>query len=35
MDRLTPDVRIGGVKRLFEPITGHGASEGKDGISSG
>jgi hypothetical protein len=33
VDRLTTDVRVGGVKRLFEPIAGHGTSEGKNGIS--
>jgi len=35
MDRLTPDVRIRGMKRFLESIAGHGVSEGNDGISSG
>jgi hypothetical protein len=35
MDRLTADVRVGGVKRLIEPIAAHGASDGKDGMSPG
>ena len=35
MDRLAPDVRISRVKRLLEPIAGHGASEGRDGMSPG